>query len=38
MLDFAFLLEEYRLQVFAQGQVKVVGKVSEKRLRIARPD
>ncbi len=33
VLDFAFLLEEYRLQVFAQGQVKVVGKVSEKRLR-----
>ncbi len=32
VLDFAFLLEEYRLQVFAQGQVKVVGKVSEKRL------
>ncbi|PIE45019.1 MAG: ATP-dependent RNA helicase HrpA [Gammaproteobacteria bacterium] len=33
VLDFAFLLEEYRLQVFAQGQVKVVGKVSEKRLK-----
>ncbi len=34
VLDFAFLLEEYRLQVFAQGQVKVVGKVSEKRLSL----
>ncbi|MBS9778318.1 MAG: ATP-dependent RNA helicase HrpA [Gammaproteobacteria bacterium] len=31
-LEFAFLLEEYRLQVFAQGQVKVRGKVSEKLL------
>lgn len=32
VLAFAYLLEEYRLSVFAQGQVKVVGKVSEKRL------
>ncbi len=38
VLDFAFLLEEYRLQVFAQGAVRVKGKVSEKRLRIARPN
>ncbi len=32
VLDFAFLLKEYRLQVFAQGAVSVKDKVSEKRL------
>ena len=32
ILDYAYLLEEYRLSIYAQGQVKVLGKVSEKRL------
>ncbi|MPV85816.1 ATP-dependent RNA helicase HrpA [Ostreibacterium oceani] len=30
--DFAYLIEEFRLSLFAQGDVPVVGKVSEKRL------
>ncbi|MGY0399914.1 MAG: ATP-dependent RNA helicase HrpA [Ostreibacterium sp.] len=32
VLEYAYLLEEYRLSVFSQGQVPVKGKVSEKRL------